>query len=238
MAMAETLPQSERRRPFLVRVFTGHRFLILFIFLLVSVVAYPYMEEGVSGYYTIRLLGAGIIALSVYVVSFRRSLTVVAVLLAIPAAVQRLVHPSPSAGFLPVLNLVLSFTFDVWIVVAIFRRVFADVRISSETVFGALCVYLLNGLTFASIYGLAAALQPHAFLLDPTTNGHTALDRFDCIYYSFGMMTQLGAAGITAISDQARSISLLEAIVGQLYLAVLIARVVSAYRRHPPAGEA
>jgi hypothetical protein len=219
------------------RLVTGHRFLILFILLLASVIAYPYMEEGVPGYYTLRLLTGGILALSVYAVSFRRGLTVVAVLLAIPAAVQRLFHPTLTAGFLPVLTLVLSFTFDVWIVVAIFRRVFANTRITSETIFAALCIYLLNGLTFASIYGLVAALQSKAFLLDPTTNQHTIPDRFDFIYYSFGMMTQLGAAGMTAITDQARSISLLEAILGQLYLAVLISRLVSAYRRDTPGTE-
>jgi hypothetical protein len=219
------------------RLVTGHRFLILFILLLASVIAYPYMEEGVPGYYTLRLLTGGILALSVYAVSFRRGLTVVAVLLAIPAAVQRLFHPTLTAGFLPVLTLVLSFTFDVWIVVAIFRRVFANTRITSETIFAALCIYLLNGLTFASIYGLVAALQSKAFLLDPTTNQHTIPDRFDFIYYSFGMMTQLGAAGMTAITDQARSISLLEAILGQLYLAVLISRLVSAYRMDTPGTE-
>ena len=219
------------------RLVTGHRFLILFILLLASVIAYPYMEEGVPGYYTLRLLTGGILALSVYAVSFRRGLTVVAVLLAIPAAVQRLFHPTLTAGFLPVLTLVLSFTFDVWIVVAIFRRLFANTRITSETIFAALCIYLLNGLTFASIYGLVAALQSKAFLLDPATNQHTIPDRFDFIYYSFGMMTQLGAAGMTAITDQARSISLLEAILGQLYLAVLISRLVSAYRRDTPGTE-
>jgi len=219
------------------RLVTGHRFLILFILLLASVIAYPYMEEGVPGYYTLRLLTGGILALSVYAVSFRRGLTVVAVLLAIPAAVQRLFHPTLTAGFLPVLTLVLSFTFDVWIVVAIFRRLFANTRITSETIFAALCIYLLNGLTFASIYGLVAALQSKAFLLDPATNQHTIPDRFDFIYYSFGMMTQLGAAGMTAITDQARSISLLEAILGQLYLAVLISRLVSAYRMDTPGTE-
>jgi len=54
------------------------------------------------------------------------------------------------------------------------------------------------------------------------------------IYYSFGMMTQLGAAGITAVSDQARSLSVIEAILGQLYLAVLISRLVGAYRTQAP----
>jgi uncharacterized membrane protein len=108
--------------------------------------------------------------------------------------------------------------------------VFADVEITSETIFGALCIYLLNGTSFATVYGLVGDLQAKAFALDPAVNTHVVPDRFDFIYYSFGMMTQLGAAGMTAVSDQARSISIFQAILGQLYLAVLISRLVGAYR--------
>ena len=190
----------------------------------------PYTEAHGAGFYAFRALSAGVIALSVYVVSFRRGLAAVAVLLAIPAMVQHLLQPSSAAGFLPILNLALTLTFDVWIVVAIFRRVFADVTITSETIFGALCIYLLNGLTFASIYGLVRDLQPRAFFLDPVVNLHTVADRFDLIYYSFGTMTQLGTPGITAVTGQARSLSVIEAILGQLYLVVLISRLVGAYR--------
>jgi hypothetical protein len=234
--MVKTLTKK-KSLPAVARVFTEHRFLILFVFLLATLIAYPYTEGSGSGYYVFRVLTGGIIALSVYAVSFRRGLAVVAVLLAIPSMVQHMMHPNLAAGFLPVANLILSFAFDVWIVVTIFRRVFTNVRITSETIFGALCIYLLNGISFASIYGLVGDLQPHAFLLDPATNRHSIPDRFDFIYYSFGMMTQLGAAGITAVTDQARSISVIEAILGQLYLAVLISRLVGAYRMHAPAED-
>jgi len=91
-------------------------------------------------------------------------------------------------------------------------------------------LYLLVGFTFASVYGLIATFQANAFYLDPRTNLHTVPDRFDFIYYSFGTMTSLGAAGITPVSAQARSFSILEAILGVLYLAVLIAGLIGAYR--------
>lgn len=80
---------------------------------------------------------------------------------------------------------------------------------------------------------MLAAFQPNAFYLDPRTNLHATPDRFDFIYYSFGTMTSLGAAGITAVSSQARPISVLKAILGVLYLAVLIARLMGAYRPKP-----
>ncbi len=102
---------------------------------------------------------------------------------------------------------------------------------SSETIFGALCIYLLAGFAFASIYGMIATLQPKAFYLDPLVNSHIVPDRFDMVYYSFATMTSLGATGITPVSNQARSISVIETTLGVLYLAVLIARLVSGYRQ-------
>jgi hypothetical protein len=207
----------------------GRRFMLLFIFLLTDLIVYPYTEHIGFGYYAFRVLGGAIIALSVLVVSFRRGLAIVALMLAFPAFVH-LLHPKLTHGVLPLINLTLSFTFDVWIVVAIFRRVFTNVEITSETIFGALCIYLMNGISFASIYGLVFDMQANSFRLDPTVNIHLVPDRFDFIYYSFGMMTQLGAAGMTAVTDQARSLSIIQAVLGQLYLAVLISRLVGAYR--------
>ncbi len=230
--MPET-PFLTKHHALLARVFLEHRFLLLFLFLLATLIVYPYAETRGFGFYAFRVLTGAIIGLSVFAVSVRRGLAVVAILLAIPAAVEHVLRPNLASGFFPLLNLTLSFGFDVWILVAIFRRVFANARINSETIFGALVIYLLNGIIFASVYGLLATLQPHACVMPPGVNTHIVPSRFDFIYYSFGMMTQLGAAGITAVTDQARSISVLEAILGQLYVAVLISRLVGAYRFNP-----
>jgi hypothetical protein len=143
---------------------------------------------------------------------------------------QRILLPKINANSFSIFNIGLSLVFDVVIVVVIFRHVFAAEQPTSETIFGALCIYLLVGFSFASIYGLVAAFQPNAFYLDPHTNLHAVPGRFDFIYYSFGTMTSLGAAGITPVSSQARSFSILEAILGVLYLAVLITRLIGAYR--------
>jgi hypothetical protein len=227
--MPEILPKTKPRSG-LRSILAKYRFMLLFLFLLSTVIAYPYTEHARFGFWAFRVLSGLVIAFSVFVLSFRRGLLVVAILLAIPSGVQHILRPRLTPGFFPLLNLTLSFAFDIWVVVAIFRRVFADVDITSETIFGALCIYLMNGLSFASIYGLLSDIQAKAFLLDPAVNTHVIPDRFDFIYYSFGMMTQLGAAGITAVTDQARSLSITQAILGQLYLAVLISRLVGAYR--------
>jgi hypothetical protein len=226
-------PGDEFRR--VSAALAGRKFFLLFLFLLASLILYPYAENTVFGYYVFRVLGSTAIVLCVYVVSFRRSLVVAALVLAVPTFLHRVLNLGVHGSWFSVLNVVASFVFDVVIVVVIFRRVFAPKapkQPNAETIFGALCIYLLAGFAFASIYGMVALLQPHAFYLDPSANVHTVPDRLDFIYYSFGTMTSLGASGITPVSAEARSISVIEAIVGVLYLAVLISRLVGAYR-HP-----
>jgi hypothetical protein len=80
---------------------------------------------------------------------------------------------------------------------------------------------------------MVGAFQPNAFYLDPRVNAHPLADRLDFIYYSFATMTSLGTVGSTPVSGQARSVSILQAILGVLYLAVLIARLMGVYRAEP-----
>ncbi len=209
---------------------TGHKFFLLFLFLLAILVLYPYLQDEGFAYFAFRVVSAAGIVIAVYAIRLRRTLLLAALVLAVPAVLERMLPRQPSPGVLSLLSIALSFVFDVFIVVVIFRRIFTREKPNSEAIFGALCIYLLIGFSFASVYGMMAAIQPKAFYLDPRINLHTIPDRFDFIYYSFAVMTSLGAVGVTAVSAPARSLSVIEAIIGVLYLAVLIARLMGAYR--------
>jgi len=223
----EHLPPSGHSRSL-----TGHKFFLLCLFLLAILIFYPYVQNGGFGYFAFRVVASAGILVAVYAIRLRRTLLLVALLLAVPAVLERLMIREPNPGLLSILSIVLGFAFDVFIVAVIFRRVFGNEQPNSETIFGALCIYLLVGFAFASLYGMVAASQPQAFYLDPRTNLHAIPNRFDFIYYSFATMVSMGAGGITAVSAPARSLSVIEAIIGVLYLAVLIARLMGAYR-HP-----
>jgi ion channel len=213
----------------------GHRFFLLFLLLLAMLILFPYSETSRYGHYAFLVIGSSAILISVYAAKIHRGLLVLAIILAIPTLFHRIFLPKADLSSFSIFNVVLSFVFDLLIVVVIFRHVFARDQPNSETIFGALCIYLLVGFSFASLYEMVAAAQPYAFYLDPHTNLHTAPARFDFIYYSFATMTSLGAAGMTPVSPQARSVTVLEAILGVLYLAVLIARLMGAYRANPNA---
>jgi len=206
------------------------RFFLLFLFLLANLILYPFAEGTGIGYSLFRTSGYAVTLLSIYAVSFRRTLLVLVIALAAPEVIHRLFLTIGDASTFSIINTVLSFIFDGVIVVVIFRKVFARGHVTAETICGALCIYLLIGFSFAGIYGLIWAVRPNAFYLDPTLNTHMTPNRFDFVYYSFATMTSLGSAGITPVSGQARSISVMQAIIGILYLAVLISRLMAEYR--------
>ncbi len=205
------------------------RFFLLFLFLLASIVLYPYAESSGPGYYAFRILVGSVILLTVYAVTYSRGLFFLVIALAIPSILQHvLIHPNDS-GIIPILSRIISLAFYVVVISIIFRHVFENEKPDTESIFGALCIYLLIGFAFSSAYVVIVSLRPHAFYLAPTANPHTIPDRFDFIYFSFGTLTEVGAPGITAVAPIARSLSLLESITGILYLAILISRLMGTY---------
>ena len=172
---------------------TGHRFFLLFIFLLATLILFPYAEASHVGSYAFRVIGSFAIVVSVYAANVHRSLLIFAVLLAIPALFERIVLPKLSSHSFFIFNIFLTLVFDVMIVVIIFRHVLAERQPTSETIFGALCVYLLVGFTFASVYGMVAAFQPSAFYLDPRTNLHLVV--------GFGVAVWAAAALVDVVHE-------------------------------------
>jgi hypothetical protein len=208
--------------------------MLLFIFLLATLILYPFADNSTAGYYLLRVMGSGVILFSIYAVGYRRSLLVFAILLGAPAMAQHIwLLKAANPSILAMSNIVLSFCFDVFVVCVVLKRIFARDHSNSETIFGALCIYLLVGFSFASLFHLTAVLRPAAFYFDPHANFHTVPDRLDFIYYSFGTLTSLGAPGITPVSAHARSLTIVEAILGVLFLAVLVSRLMDAYRPGP-----
>ena len=171
------------------------RFFLLFLFLLGSIVVYPYSESAGFGYYSFRILMGSVILLTVYAVTFSRGLLLLVVVLAIPSILQHtFIHPH-DAGWIPLVSRLISLAFYLVVIYIIFRHVFGNENPDSEAIFGALCIYLLVGFAFSSTYMVIAGLQPHAFYLSSSGNLHTSPDRFDLLYFSFGTLTELGAPG-------------------------------------------
>ena len=98
-----------------------------------------------------------------------------------------------------------------------------------EAAFGALCIYLLIGMLFAFAFGALAVLQPGALF----SNG-TEGDLQSHLYFSFITITTTGYGDLAPAGNLARSLSMLEALIGQLYLVTVVAVIVGNLGRARP----
>jgi hypothetical protein len=108
-------------------------------------------------------------------------------------------------------------------------------RVTSETVAGALSAYLFIGLIWAAIFALLERLHQGSVKL---TTEEEAFLLPSCIYYSFVTLTSLGYGDVTPNTMPTQYLSFVEAATGQLYLAVLVARLVGRHTVHSVHEEA
>jgi alkanesulfonate monooxygenase SsuD/methylene tetrahydromethanopterin reductase-like flavin-dependent oxidoreductase (luciferase family) len=102
------------------------------------------------------------------------------------------------------------------------RAVFGPGRITYHRIVGAIMLYLTIGLVFVALYTLVGAYSPNAFS-GTTITAHVSLPS-DLVYFSFTTLTTLGYGDIMPVHPIARSLSNVEAIIGQVYPATLLAR--------------
>ena len=107
------------------------------------------------------------------------------------------------------------------------KQVVIGTEISRNRLIGAVCVYLLLGVIWAMVYTLLDIISPGSF------HGISRLDEpgWDSawLYFSFVTMTTLGYGDLLPVSATARALAYMQAVVGQFYIAILVAGLVSAY---------
>ena len=108
------------------------------------------------------------------------------------------------------------------------KQIATEDRINANRIVGAVCVYLMLGVIWALAYSLVETVIPGSFagLVEQSANSKW---NPDWVYFSFVTLTTLGYGDILPLTLSARSLAYFEAIVGQFYLAVLVAGLVSAY---------
>jgi hypothetical protein len=142
--------------------------------------------------------------------------------LAAAAAWLRLHDPSPLDVLLNASAWIIIGVVLMWVVG---KAVFAPGRITYHRIMGAVLLYLAIGLTFAALYAFAGLLFPDAFAGMAVKDSPTLSSTM--IYFSFGTLTTAGSGDIAPLHPFARSLVNLEAMIGQLYPATLLARLVT-----------
>jgi hypothetical protein len=201
------------------------RFLFLFICILLLMVLPSFLRGVVRHKFLMDLLFSALLISGIYSVSEKKSTFVVALLLGIPGILAHWTTYVPQIQSFPLAAEILGTVFFAYISASILSFIFKEKDVTADLIIGAICAYFLVGLFWSSIYSFMEIVQPGSFLIPEGMGDQGAVFN----YFSFVTLTTLGYGDVTPLSEGARALSVLEAAMGQLYIAVLVARLVGVH---------
>lgn len=214
-----------------------HRFRMLFVCLIAMALLAPVIQLSTIGHILFLLLLALNLLASVLAVSARKTSAYFAaslLFIAFAASVwstffRESLTTSEVSQSIADGAVFVAFVFAATLML---KRVISDGPVDTEKIFAALCVYLLAGIAWGLLYVLVFLNDADAFYfafnepVPPEASGETAKLFPMFGYFSFVTMTTLGYGDIAPANDLTRTLAWLQAVLGQLYVAVLIARLV------------
>jgi len=211
----------------LADAYLRRRYTVLFYVLLLTIVAVPLITTfGLTGALIELLLAASLLA-AVMPVGTARSRQA---LLTVTALVW-VARPMTAWFDHRVLS---AMTLGLWTLIALFaaagalRFAMTATRVDDEHLYAALSAYLLAGIFFGLFYWVLEQIEPGTFA------GAGASTRMSALYFSFVTLATVGYGDIVPRTDIARGLTIVEGVGGQLFLAVMVARLVSLYARGEP----
>jgi hypothetical protein len=213
---------TREMRSAFARFWTDDRGLSIFLAALVAIILLPaFGSIGLPG----RFLGDAVVSLMLIsgaaVADRPRAMLIVSVI-TVPALLVRWTSWLFPTADLAVWREICTLATLIALCGVVLALVLRHGPITTRRIQGAIAVYLVLGLIWAQVYELVALWRPGAF-----TGAVEASSSLPWTYYSFVTLTTMGYGDIMPVHPLARAIAVLEALTGQLYLAIMLARLVS-----------
>jgi hypothetical protein len=201
----------------------------LLIALLLLFALAPFIEDLPNGDLVESCLMTVVMIASLGVVGRKPQIFLVGALLFVPAIAGKwLNHFFPT--HVPIhYFLVFGMAFIAFAAAIILRFILGTALVNTQVLCAGIVVYLMLGLLWSLAYMLVAQITPGSFSFALAANSDSRMDGFNAFYFSFGTLTTVGFGDITPVSKVARTLAVVEAVTGTLYLAILISRLVGRY---------
>jgi len=211
------------------------RVLVLLILTALLHVIYPVTLSGDSAsLIAYNVLYAGMFLAGIVIASDSRRHLIVTVVIALAWLVMAVLYALDPANTGKVLATYLALgAFQAALVWLLLRYIFRARAVTGDVLYAAITVYILIGALFVPVYGTLELLAPGAFV-DNATAHHVFWQQF--IYFSLVTLTTSGYGDILPVSGWARAVANIEQVVGVLYIAILMARLVGLYSQPQVSG--
>jgi voltage-gated potassium channel len=201
----------------------------LLITLALFFISAPFVEEIEGGELIVSALFSVVLLAGVVAVADSKRVLVIAIVLAIPAIAGRWTNHFYPALIPPAVFLVAGLILIAFVVGNLLRFVLRAPSVNTEVLCASISAYLMLGLMWTMAYWLVDQLTPGGAFSFNTHAGPRSINGFNGFYFSFITLSTVGFGDITPVSRMARWLAAMEAMTGLLYVAVLIARLVSMY---------
>ena len=195
----------------------------------------PFVEEIKGGHLILSFLFSLVLLSAVLAVANRKRVLVIALVLAIPAIAGRWINHFRPDLVPPAVFLVGGLILIIFVVGHLLRFVLRAPVVTTDVLCASISAYLMLGLMWTMAYWLVDQLTPGGAFSFNTNAGTRSINGFNGFYFSFITLSTVGYGDITPVSKVARMLAAMEAMTGLLYVAVLIARLVSLYSAPGPA---
>ncbi len=215
------------------RIFKLPRFTYsgLLLFLIFFFIVTPFFSESNYARLALDLSLVYLLAVSVFMCSNDKRFLFIALALALPGSL-RIFFPSIE---IDVVTLFFNCLFFAFVIFTLLRALFSINVITRDIIFAAIAVYILVGVFYGLTFILLEYFIPGSFsgvVKDGESLSFYTTFGEDIIYYSFVTLTTLGYGDITPITQPAKFLSILEALIGQIYLTVMIARLIGLHLKY------
>jgi hypothetical protein len=199
----------------------------LLLALVALVAIFPFLESSREGRAAIAVFDLLILGLALRAARATGPEARLGYVLALPAVALHIAASLASSDALYMASFATQAIFHAFVVACLLRYMLRDEVMTLDELFAAAGLYVLLAFVFAYLYALLERYLPGSFLINPAVNPDGFVSWWELLYFSFTCLTSVGFGDITPATDHARSLVMIEQMMGVLYLALVISRLVT-----------
>ncbi|WP_316932031.1 potassium channel family protein [Nocardioides marmotae] len=201
-----------------------HPSAVLLLVQLVAVLGYPFLQGSAVGRAFIGVVQIAVVTIAVWAVRRTPALSWSAALIGGPAVVFTVLEAlSPDTDWIVLVSALLHAPFYFYVSYAMIRYLFHDDRVTTDELYATGAAFTVVAWGFAYLYAAAQVILGGGFI-----GTDSADDRswFELLYLSFSVLTSVGLSDVVPVEPHARSLVMVEMVVGVLYVALVVSRLV------------